>query len=63
MNPPRCPHCGLPVDGAAVNSTLGLVYHGECYLAQTRERHGELAAKGIALYSHDERIRDGLEWP
>lgn len=61
MNPPLCPSCGLPVEGSAANEP-GTVWHGECYRDEMTKL-GLLTAGAISAYSHDDRVRDGLEYP
>jgi hypothetical protein len=63
LNPPICPGCGEKVSHAR-NNPRHDVWHGECYGKHSAELWSRYqAAQPLTLYSHDDRVVDGLEWP
>ena len=60
--PELCALCGLPVDTLATTEAPHKTYHGECYRAEMTAL-GLLEPGPITPYSHDEKVRDGIEDP
>lgn len=63
-----CAHCGSPIISIAPNRVGEQFYHGgDCMFAAFPPEHPEQwpdpPFRGISRYSHDERVRDGLEQP
>ena len=56
-----CAVCGEPVDALAATEARHKAYHGACYQT-TLPKPGDIPS-GVALYSHDEKVRDGVEQP
>ena len=60
--PELCAICGQPVTNPAGTEAPHKTYHGECYRAEMQAL-GLLDPGPITAYSHDDKVRDGLEDP
>ena len=62
-----CAHCGQPIADTTPNRDGERFFHGACYALEFPPEHPTEWPRppfhGVTAYSHDERVRDGLERP